>query len=207
MENTDLDRTHNAGQVQKAQLQQKKQRSEKSKTIILTLVLSFFIIGGLGTWGYYSLFGPNSAASVDAPSDEELTEAEKSSGTALFKPTMEVPKTEIQRRINVIHEFWNGELGYDKWSKYNIDTHTPVLKEIEIDIRNKILPYVAGPLKADIENALSKIEKSMTSESVEPLKGVHRIFHDLDMSLNNYKASDYWDVTETGKWIEKEIEE
>ncbi|WP_144697893.1 hypothetical protein [Fictibacillus phosphorivorans] len=207
MENTDLDRTDNAGQVQKAQLQQNKQRSEKSKTIILTLVLSFFIIGGLGTWGYYSLFGPNSAASVDAPSDEELTEAEKSSGTALFKPTIEVPKTEIQRRINVIHEFWNGELGYDKWSKYNIDTHTPVLKDIEIDIRNKILPYVAGPLKADVENALSKIEKSMSSESVEPLKGVHRIFHDLDMSLNDYKASDYWDVTETGKWIEKEIEE
>ncbi|WP_416729599.1 hypothetical protein [Fictibacillus sp. JL2B1089] len=153
MEKTDLDRTKNAGQGQETQLQQNKQRSEKSKTIILTLVLSFFIIGGLGTWGYYSLFGPNSAASVDAPSDEELTEAEKSSGTALFKPTIEVPKTEIQRRINLIHEFWNGELGYDKWSKYNIDTHTPVLKEIEIDIRNKILPYVAGPLKADVENA------------------------------------------------------
>ncbi|MFC0236437.1 hypothetical protein [Fictibacillus phosphorivorans] len=207
MENTDLDRTNNAEQGQKAQLHQNKQRSEKSKTIILTLVLSFFIIGGVGTWGYYSLFGPNSAASVDAPSDEELTEAERSSGTALFKPTIEVPKTEIQRRINVIHEFWNGELGYDKWSKYKIDTHTPVLNEIEIEIRNKILPYVAGPLQTDIENALSKIEKSMTSESVEPLKGVHRIFHDLDMSLNNYKASDYWDVTETGKWIEKEIEE
>ncbi|MGM0804341.1 MAG: hypothetical protein ACQET8_06340 [Bacillota bacterium] len=207
MENTDLDRTDNAGQGQKAQLQQNKQRSEKSKTIILTLVLSFFIIGGLGTWGYYSLFGPNSAASVDAPSDEELTEAEKSSGTALFKPTIEVPKTEIQRRINVIHEFWNGELGYDKWSKYNIDTHTPVLKDIEINIRNKILPYVAGPLKADVENALSKIEKSMSSESVEPLKGVHRIFHDLDMSLNDYKASDYWDVTETGKWIKEEVKE
>ncbi|MBH0169396.1 hypothetical protein [Fictibacillus sp. 18YEL24] len=205
MENTDLNRTDNAGQGQKAQLQQNKQRSEKSKTIILTLVLSFFIIGGLGTWGYYSVF--NSAASVDAPSDEELTEAEKSSGTALFKPTIEVPKTEIQRRINVIHEFWNNELGYDKWSKYNIDTHTPVLNEIEIDIRNKILPYVAGPLKTDIENALKKIEKSKSSESVEPLKGVHRIFHDLDMSLNDYKASDYWDVTETGKWIEKEIEE
>lgn len=207
MENTDLDRTDNAGQGQEAQLQQNKQRSEKSKTIILTLVLSFFIIGGLGTWGYYSLFGPNSAASVNTPSDEELTEAEKSSGTALFKPTMEVPKTEIQRRINVIHEFWNGELGYDKWSKYNIDTHTPVLNEIEIDIRNKILPYVAGPLKADIETALDKIEKSKSSESVEPLKGVHRIFHDLDISLNDYKASDYWDVTETGKWIEKEIKE
>jgi len=207
MEKTDLDRTNNAGQGQETQLQQNKQRSEKSKTIILTLVLSFFIIGGFGTWGYYSLFGPNSAASVDAPSDEELTEAEKSSGTALFKPTMEVPKTEIQRRINVIHEFWNGELGYDKWSKYNIDTHTPVLKEIEIDIRNKILPYVAGPLKADVENALSKIEKSMSSESVEPLKGVHRIFHDLDISLNDYKASDYWDVTETGKWIKEEIKE
>ncbi|MGA4718578.1 hypothetical protein [Fictibacillus nanhaiensis] len=207
MENTDLDRTNNAGQGQEAQLQQNKQQSEKSKTIILTLVLSFFIIGGLGTWGYYALFGPNSAASVDAPSDEELTEAEKSSGTALFKPTMEVPKTEIQRRINVIHEFWNGELGYDKWSKYNIDTHTPVLKDIEIDIRNKILPYVAGPLKADVENALSKIAKSMSSESVEPLKGVHRIFHDLDISLNDYKASDYWDVTETGKWIEEEIKE
>ncbi|MGD6961185.1 hypothetical protein ACQCVB_03195 [Fictibacillus phosphorivorans] len=207
MENTDLDRTNNAGQGQKAQLHQNKQRSEKSKTIILTLVLSIFIIGGLGTWGYYSLFGPNSAASVDAPSDEELTEAEKSSGTALFKPTIEVPKTEIQRRINVIHEFWNGELGYDKWSKYNIDTHTPVLKEIEIDIRKKILPYVAGPLKADIETALDKIEKSKRSESVEPLKGVHRIFHDLDMSLNGYKASDYWDVTETGKWLKKEIKE
>lgn len=207
MENTDLDRTDNAVQAQEAQLQQNKQRSEKSKTIILTLVLSFFIIGGLGTWGYYSLFGPNSAASVDAPSAEELTDAEKSSGTALFKPTIEVPKTEIQRRINVIHEFWNGELGYDKWSKYNIDTHTPVLNEIEIDIRNKILPYVAGPLKADVETALDKIEKSKSSESVEPLKGVHRIFHDLDMSLNDYKASDYWDVTETGKWIEKEIKE
>ncbi|WP_137791970.1 hypothetical protein [Bacillus sp. E(2018)] len=207
MENTDLDRTNSTGQGQNAQLQQKKQRSEKSKTIILTLVLSFFIIGGLGTWGYYSLFGPNSAASVDTPSDEELTEAEKSSGTALFKPTIEVPKTEIQRRINVIHEFWNDELGYDKWSKYNIDTHTPVLKDIEIDIRSKILPYVAGPLKVDVENALSKIEKSMSSESVEPLKGVHRIFHDLDMTLNDYKASDYWDVTETGKWIEDEVKE
>ncbi|MBN3554245.1 hypothetical protein JYA63_08220 [Fictibacillus nanhaiensis] len=207
MENTDLDRTNNARQGQEMQLQEKKRRSEKSKTIMLTLVLSFFIIGGLGTWGYYSLFGPNSVASVDTPTDEELSEAEKSSGTALFKPTIEVPKTEIQRRINVIHEFWNGELGYDKWSKYNIDTHTPVLKDIESDIRNKILPYVAGPLKVDIETALSKIEKSMSSESVEPLKGVHRIFHDLDISLNDYKASDYWDVTETGKWIKEEVKE
>ncbi|MDM5315124.1 hypothetical protein QUF49_03900 [Fictibacillus sp. b24] len=203
MVNGELDRTGNTRQGQDLELQ-KQQRSDKSKTIILTLVLSFFIIGGFGTWGYYYLFGAKSASDVNLPTNEEVEEAEKSSGVEIFKPTIEVPKTEIQRRLNVMHEYWNSRLGYDQWNNYKVDTHTSELKKVENDIREKILPYVGGPLKTDIEVAIGKIERSIETKSVEPLKGVHRIFHDLDITLNDYQdASDFWEVTETFDWYQK----
>ncbi len=203
MEKAELDSTSDNRQEQNLELQ-KQQRSEKSKTIILTLVLSFFFIGGFGTWGYYYLFGPKSASNLNLPSSEEVEAAEKSSGIEIFKPTIEVPKTEIQRRLNVMHEYWNGRLGYDQWNNYKVVTHTSELKKVKIDIQDKILPYVAGPLQTDIEDAIGKIERSIETNSVEPLKGVHRIFHDLDITLNDYQdASDFWEVTETYEWYQK----
>jgi hypothetical protein len=147
--------------MEKAELErdstsEQKVRSDKNKTIILTLVLSFFLIGGLGTWGYYALFGPSAASEFDLPSSEEVMDAEKTSGTSIYKPTMEVPVTEIQRRINVMHEFWNNELGYDAWNNYSITRNKEELMNVKEDIQNKLLPFVSGPLKADMETAISK---------------------------------------------------
>lgn len=196
MDKTDLDRTSSTKQDQR--------HSENRKTIILTLVLSFFFIGGFGTWGYYAVFGTKLASDFDLPSNEDVLAAEKSSGTPIYKPTIEVPVTEIQKRLNVMHEYWNGELGFDQWSNYKVGTHTKELEMIANDIQKDLLPYVAGPLKEDIENAVAKLESSLKSKSVEPLKGVHRIFHDLDITLNGYKqATDYWEVTETWEWLQK----
>lgn len=195
--------------MEKAELErdsasEQKVRSEKSKTIILTLVLSFFIIGGLGTWGYYELFGTKSASDFDLPSNEEVMDAEKTSGTSIYKPTLEVPVTEIQRRINVMHEFWNRELGFNAWNNYSIASNKEELMDVKEDIQNKIYPFVSGPLRADMETAIIKIDSGMKSDSVEPLKGVHRIFHDLDITLNGYKQDGvYWEVTETWEWFQK----
>jgi hypothetical protein len=195
--------------MEKAELErdnasEQKVRSEKSKTIILTLVLSFFIIGGLGTWGYYELFGTKSASDFDLPSNEEVAAAEKTSGTSIYKPTLEVPVTEIRRRINVMHEFWNRELGFNAWNNYSIAGNKEELMDVKEDIQNKIHPFVSGPLRADMETAIIKIDSSMKSDSVEPLKRVHRIFHDLDITLNGYKQDGvYWEVTETWEWFQK----
>ncbi|MFD1358942.1 hypothetical protein ACFQ4X_13575 [Fictibacillus halophilus] len=195
--------------MEKAELErdstsEQKVRSERNKTIILTLVLSFFIIGGLGTWGYYALFGTKSAADFDLPSNEEVAAAEKTSGTSIYKPTLKVPVTEIQRRINVMHEYWNRELGFNAWNNYSISRNKEELMNVKDDIQNKIQPFVSGPLKADMENAIAKIDSSMKSDSVEPLKGVHRIFHDLDITLNGYEQDGvYWEVTETWEWYQK----
>jgi hypothetical protein len=198
METPDLDRTGTTQRV--------RQSGEKKRTIILILVLSFFFIGGIGTWGYYSLFGSKSAFDVDLPSQGEVHNAEKSSGTPIYKPTIEVPVTEIQKRLNEMHEYWNGKLGYDQWTNYKVSAHKTELNEVALDIRNDLLPYVTGPLKKDIENAVVKLESSLISNSVEPLKVVHRIFHDLDITLNGYKqATEFWEVTETYKWLQKEI--
>jgi hypothetical protein len=198
--------------MEKAELErdgtgQQQVRSEKGKTIILTLVLSFFIIGGIGTWGYYTLFGPKSAADMDLPTSEDVKDAEKSSGTSIYKPTIGVPVTEIQRRINVMHEYWNAELGYDAWTKYSVLSNKDELSTVAEDIRNKILPFVSGPLKVDIDNAIVKIESSFKSNNVDSLKGVHRIFHDLDITLNDYEQDGmFWEVTETYKWLQKELD-
>ncbi|MBN3543731.1 hypothetical protein JYA64_00095, partial [Fictibacillus barbaricus] len=92
---------------------------------------------------------------------------------------------------------WSAE-GSMKYLKGITGSRT-LAKELEMianDIQKDLLPYVAGPLKDDTENAVAKIESSLKSKSVEPLKGVHRIFHDLDITLNGYKqATDYWEVT------------
>lgn len=172
----------------------------KKKTTILTIVLSLFIIGGLGTWGYYKLYGAKSASDFDLPSNEEVAAA----GTSIYKPAPNVPVTEIQRRINVIHEFWNRKLGFGAWNKYSITSNKKELIDVKGDIQDKLLPYVSGPLKADIETAIVKIDASMKSDRVEPLKHVHRIFHDLDITLNGYEQDGvYWEVTETWKWLQK----
>lgn len=195
--------------MEKAELErdstsEQKVRSERNNTIILTLVLSFFIIGGLGTWWYYALFGTKSATDFDLPSNEEVAAAEKTSGTSIYKPTMEVPVTEIQRRINVMHEYWNRELGFNAWNNYSISRNKEELMNVKEDIQNKIQPFVSGPFKADMETAIAKIDTSMKSDSVEPLKGVHRIFHDLDITLNGYEQDGvYWEVTETWEWYQK----
>jgi hypothetical protein len=191
-------------ELERDSISEQKVRSERNKTIILTLVLSFFIIGGCGTWGYYALFGAKSASDFDLPSNEEVVAAEKTSGTSIYKPTLEVPVTEIQRRINVMHEFWNRELGFNAWNNYSIARNKEELMNVKEDIQNKILPFVSGPLRADMETAIVKIDSSMKSDSVEPLKGVHRIFHDLDITLNGYKQDGvYWEVTETWEWFQK----
>ncbi|MCM3731564.1 hypothetical protein M3196_07810 [Fictibacillus nanhaiensis] len=195
--------------MEKAELErdgtsQQQVRSEKSKTIILTLVLSFFFIGGIGTWGYYELFGPKMASDMNLPTSEDVMDAEKTSGTSIYKPTIKVPVTEIQRRINVMHEYWNRELGFNAWNNYSIARNKEELMNVKEDIQNKIQPFVLGPLKADMKTAIAKIDLSMKSDSVEPLKGVHRIFHDLDITLNDYdEATTFWEVTETWEWYQK----
>ncbi|WNB92748.1 hypothetical protein [Bacillus sp. NEB1478] len=191
MGHTDLERT-------------KDNRSEKKKTIILTVILSLFLIGGVGTWGYFALFGTSSTSEVDLPSEEEITNAEKSTGTAIYKPTIQVPVTEINHRINRMHEYWNSELGFGNWHNYKINSNLEELKSKVQETQQDILPYVSGPLKKDVETAINKIEAGYHEKNIDALKGAHRIFHDLDITLNDYKSTtDFWEVTETYKWWQK----
>jgi flagellar basal body-associated protein FliL len=184
--------------------EQHQQRNEKKKTIILTLILSLFIIGGIGTWGYYQLFGEQTTDDVDLPSKQEVTDAEKASGTAIYQPTVKVPVTEIQGRLNEMHEYWNDELGYGKWNSYSFEVNTNELNQKVKEIREQILPFTAGPLKEDVETAANKIEVGLKDKNIDTLKMAHRIFHDLDITLNGYQsATTYWEVTETWKWLQK----
>ncbi|MDR7073120.1 hypothetical protein [Fictibacillus barbaricus] len=194
MEHTGLKRTN---------IKEGEKRSEKKKTIILTVVLSLFLIGGVGTWGFYTFYGHRSLAGMDIPSKEDIKTVVKESGTDIYKPTIEVPESTINERINEMHDYWNQELGYGEWGHYNFKANREELKSKASEIETDILPYVSGPLQTDIEKAITYTRNGFEKKDIDSLKMAHRIFHDLDITLNDYKAGDFWNATKTAKWIKE----
>jgi hypothetical protein len=161
----------------------------------LTIVLISLIIVWIGGWVGVYLFkktesGPTSLA--DAKSNGNVRVV---SNDVLF--VNESNEEEVLMEIGKMHEYMNQLLGWGAWQSFD-----PKNKEDELQMRLKhirtiIVPETRGPLKSDLERAADGIETALEMNESDKLLITHRIFHDLDVVMNDIVVDVYWGVTKT----------
>lgn len=129
--------------------------------------------------------------------------ANKPVGTAAIPTTEKVVETdEVLQFISTTHESYNGFLNYGKSEKYTegdwnhlngwFQKQEPALQDIEKKVKNK-------KIKRDVKRSYEVMKKGMATRNIEHVVYAHRIYHDLDILVNDYTGeTNVWGYTEFG---------
>ena len=145
----------------------------------------FLMIAGL-IWGMVGNIGQNSQKS--------MSQAEKIEKQVEIPSEPYVNESELIRQA---HHFYNQTAGWGRINSLNWEEHRKfsqlLLNSLDV-IKEK------ESLVKDFDRIRSLatfiIEKEKDKQNVVML---HRIFHDLDIDLNNYENEDYFEVTNYGE--------
>lgn len=140
-------------------------------------------------------------------SDKQTMEEEGSSTTA-SKETMEdveqiqdtVGKDhqDIGKFVSSMHDFYNGTTGYGGIKDLDWNKQIEQAENIEATLEERIPNVENQALKKDLANIQVLAKQTINKEESDSIRGLHRMFHDLDIALNSYNGYDkIWDVTET----------
>ncbi len=102
--------------------------------------------------------------------------------------------------VSNTHDFYNNTTGYGDIESLDWDQQQERAKQILTSLE-KLLPSVKNePLKQDLQRIQNLANAVKDEKDKEKVRYLHRMFHDLDIALNNYKAYDrIWNVTQTLK--------
>lgn len=161
--------------------------------IVLTLVASslfFFNLFGLGS----SFFG-GSASGSDEPISKEEKEKVRQVNEKVGKSHQQIGEF-----VSNSHDFYNDTTGYGDIESLDWDKQQERAGKILTSL-DELLPNVKDKdLRSDLQRIQELAAKVKDNNDKEKVRYLHRIFHDLDIALNNYKAYDrIWNVTETLK--------
>ncbi|WP_157049907.1 hypothetical protein [Thalassobacillus sp. C254] len=177
----------------------------KKTAIIIVIVLGVLIAGG---WGSYSFlagsFGDSGettlseAQDAGAISEQEMSDLIEEETDDSEERTSEEIESEIKEEIARQHTYWNDLTGYGGLDSLSMDEAASSLEEQQEKIQDRLLPIATDSLKEDFKTADSHISAAIEDNNPEELRMVHRIFHDLDIVINDYSGdTNYFGVTET----------
>ena len=157
--------------------------------------MSCLLIIGCASWigvalfkkadnGPVSLADAKSTGQVRAVTKDELLVDEKH-------------QEEMAHEINKMHKYLNDLLGWGAWQSFKPVDKEEELKERMKYIREQLVPESKGTLKSDFNRAADGIESALEKDETKQMLITHRIFHDLDVVLNDTVVDVYWGVTET----------
>lgn len=120
--------------------------------------------------------------------------------------TAQVEEVEEKKKvldfIHTTHESYNNFLNYGKAEKYTdgdwnhfkqwFQKQEALLKNIHKEIKNE-------KIKRDVNRSYEIVKKGVELQNIEYVVYAHRVYHDLDIIVNNYKGeTNIWGYTEFG---------
>lgn len=107
---------------------------------------------------------------------------------------------EVGLFISETHHFYNRTTGYGAINSIEWNEQRNRATEV-ITIIDDLLPTVDNDaLENDLKQIRQLAEQVMNDKESTLIRDLHRMFHDLDIALNNYDGYDkIWNVTETLK--------
>lgn len=155
-------------------------------------ILIFVAVLGIGITSYYFMgkFQESSHNIEEAAEEIDLSESNHQASV-----TIENDFTSIEDLISNYHDYYNNTLG---WGKYKA-----VEKNVQLENANQLLEelnqleYENKVEKKDITHISQLAEIYIQTEEANALLYLHRIFHDLDKAVNDYKHKDTFGATAT----------
>lgn len=160
-----------------------------SIAIIISLLL-FFNVFGLS---FSSLFS-KSGHTID-PNDEELLESIEE-----VQATVGDDQETVSDFIAQMHQFYNETTGYGAINSLDWEEQRKHAKEVVEAVDEHLSDIDDEALVKDLKYIKKLAEEALEYEKKSSIRDLHRMFHDLDVALNNYDEYDkIWNVTETLK--------
>ncbi len=163
--------------------------------MILTIVLVSLIVIGIGGWTSFYLFQKADGGATTLKEAKSSGDVRVVSNDALF--VNESNEEAVLKEISQMHTYLNQLLGWGAWQSFDPTNKEEELRTQLMHIEKIIAPETRGPLKKDMERAANSIEKALEENDSTHLKMAHRIFHDLDVVMNDIVVDVYWGVTAT----------
>ncbi|SFB28921.1 hypothetical protein SAMN04488072_11363 [Lentibacillus halodurans] len=164
-----------------------------TSVITVTLIASAVFFFNLFDLGPMTLFNSDDQATeADDMSEEDVEHLEEVRGTVGQK------NQDIGQFVSDTHDFYNETTGYGGISSLDWDEQRKEANAI-LEILDEELPDVEdGALQEDLEHIQELANAVMNEEDSSRVRSLHRIFHDLDIALNDYNTYDkIWNATET----------
>ncbi|WP_257349282.1 hypothetical protein [Pseudalkalibacillus decolorationis] len=163
---------------------------------VLVGVLSILFILVIGGWTSLSLLKDvNDEKASSLAEAKELGKVRAASSETIFVNSDK--EGEIHAEIGQMHNYLNDLLGWGAWQSVNPDKMQEELETKHNYIVETLVPETKGTLKKDLLRAANGIQKALETNKVKSMFDTHRIFHDLDVVMNDIVVEDYWGVTET----------
>lgn len=166
----------------------------------LTGVIAVTLIGS--ALFFSNMFDVNPMA-LFSDSDDQATEAEDLSEkdeekVEEVRETVGQDHQDIGQFVSDTHDFYNETTGYGSISSLDWDKQRDEANVI-LDTLDEQLPNVENEtLKNDLERIRELVNAVLDDRETDHVRSLHRMFHDLDIALNDYNAYDkIWNATET----------
>ncbi|MGP4081786.1 hypothetical protein ACTWQL_17915 [Pseudalkalibacillus sp. R45] len=166
-------------------------RPSKLVMIISAIVIFIVVIGGWTGMQMLKKANDESVTLADAKNNGEVRVV---SDDTIFVNGKE---EEFSREIAKMHAYFNELLGWGGWRTFDPKSKDDELQSQLQYINTILLPETTGTLATDMQRASEGIEKALETNTTEEMFITHRIFHDLDVVMNDNTADDYWGITTT----------
>ncbi len=109
---------------------------------------------------------------------------------------------EIGKFVSDMHDFYNETTGYGAINSLDWDEQTKQAEKVSVGIDEEITSVKSDVLRTDLEHIKQTADTVLSKKTTDSVRNLHRLFHDLDIALNDYNGYDkIWGVTETLKAV------
>ncbi|WP_246202571.1 hypothetical protein [Virgibacillus doumboii] len=164
--------------------------------ILVTVLGSFLFFFNIFNLDITSLFNGDQASETnEEPISEETREKVKK-----VQQTVGKEHTDVGQFVSKMHDFYNETTGYGGIAALDWDKQQKQADKVLNALKENIPNVKNEKLTMDLERIQELANAAQKEKKTEHVRYLHRMFHDLDIALNNYKAYDkIWNVTETLK--------
>ncbi|SFE04700.1 hypothetical protein SAMN05216238_107191 [Lentibacillus persicus] len=163
-------------------------------TITVAFVISVLFFMNVFNLGILGLFSDNDAGGTDS---EEVSGDTKQKVEEV-RETVGEEHQAIGQFVSETHEFYNETTGYGGISSLDWQNQREKATAI-LETLDEQLPTVEDEaLKQDLREIQTLANAVTEEEDASNVRSLHRMFHDLDIGLNDYNTYDkIWHVTKT----------
>ncbi len=164
--------------------------------ILVTIVGSFLFFFNMLNLDIKSIFtGEKNAEGNEEPVSEETLEKVEE-----VQETVGKDHAEVGQFVAKTHDFYNETTGYGSIASLDWEEQKNQATSILGTLEEKLPNVKDDALTTDLERIQELAKKAISEQETEYVRNLHRMFHDLDIALNNYNGYDtIWKVTETLK--------